>query len=106
MFSLNEDDLYRLEGINIDFDNNEFQDDLPGTAVDTDEKVIKVKDALVGKGLIWQSYGAGKMVVQIIEKGLRLNLNLKGTGNPIIRALQRIKSLVSPRLRSWLRMGS
>ena len=73
VFPLNEDDLDRLEGININFDNEEFQDDLPGTAVDTDEKVIKVVDALVGKGPIWQSYGAGKMVTQIVSKGLRLN---------------------------------
>ena len=76
VFSLKEDDLDKLEGIHIDFDTDNFQDDLPGTAVDTDEKVVKAKDALVGKGPRWQSYGAGKMVVQIIEKGLRLNFIL------------------------------
>ena len=73
-YPFDKDDIDKLEGITIDFDNDEeYIDDMIGQADNTDETGIKVVDAIRGKVDVWKQFGAGGMVIQVITKGLRLN---------------------------------
>ena len=71
-----------LEGITVDFENDEeYIDGLAGKPDNTDEIIgVRVVDALKGKVDVWQQFGAGAMVTQIISNGLRLNFVKKMPG--------------------------
>ena len=71
-----------LEGITVDLENEgEYIDGLAGKPDNTDEVTgVRVVDALKGKVGVWQQFGAGAMVTQIISKGLRLNFVKKMLG--------------------------
>ena len=64
-----------MEGIGYPdhWDDNEFIDDLEGIPVEEVENDTKVVDSLKGKVGVWKKFGAGKMVLQILDDGLRLN---------------------------------
>ena len=59
------------EALDNDHDFNEF---LPGV-VDNNNDEAKVVHALKGKSPMWAAMGAGKMIRNIITRGLRLNFN-------------------------------
>ena len=71
-----------LEGITVDLENEgEYIDGLAGKPDNTDEVTgVRVVDALKGKVGVWQQFGAGATVTQIISKGLRLNFVKKMPG--------------------------
>ena len=67
-----------LEGIEYpDQWDDEFVDGLDGIAIEEVEKDIKVVDSLKGKVDVWREFGTGKMVLQILSNGLRLNFTGK-----------------------------
>ena len=57
--------------------DDEYVDGWDGIAVEEVEKDIKVVDSLKGKVDVWKEYGAGKMVLQILSNGLKLNFTGK-----------------------------
>ena len=61
-----------LEGISTD--EAEYSEHLEGNPV---EVGVKVVDGLKAKSHIWEDFGAGKMVLQVINTGLRLNFTGK-----------------------------
>ena len=72
---LNPDRLDALEG--IEHDDNEYSEHLEGTIVESGEGRESVVNKLKVKSKVWKEFGAGKMVIQIIEGGLRLNFTSK-----------------------------
>ena len=64
-----------MEGIGYldHWDDNEFIDGLEGIPIEEVEKDTKVVDSLKGKVGVWKKFGAGKMVLKILDDGLRLN---------------------------------
>ena len=77
-YPFDKDDIDNLEGITIDFENDdEYIDGMIGKADNTDETGVRVVDALKSKVDVWKQFGAGGMVVQVITKGLRLNFTKK-----------------------------
>ena len=64
-----------LEGIGYPdhWDDSEFKDGLEGIPIEEVEKDTKEVDSLMGKVGVWKEFGAGKMVLQILDDGLRLN---------------------------------
>ena len=73
------DKLDALEGFSLE--ELEFSEDLVGTPVEKVEVGVKVVDSLKAKGHVWVKFGAGKMVLQVIEIGLRLNFIGKAPEN-------------------------
>ena len=77
-YPFDRDDIDNLEGITIDFENDdEYIDGMIGKADNTDETDVRVVDALKSKVDVWKQFGAGGMVVQVITKGLRLNCHTR-----------------------------
>ena len=64
-----------LEGISTD--EAEYSEHLEGNPVEEIEVGVKVVDGLKAKSHIWEDFGAGKMVLQVINTGLRLNFTGK-----------------------------
>ena len=68
------DGLDFLEGVgHIDHweGANDFMDELEGIPVKEVEKDIKVVDSLKKKVGVWKEFGTGKIVLQILDNGLR-----------------------------------
>ena len=66
-----------LEGISTD--EAEYSEHLEGNPVEEIEVGVKVVDGLKAKSHIWEDFGAGKMVLQVINTGLRLNFTGEST---------------------------
>ena len=60
-----------LEGISAD--EVEYSEHLEGIPVEEIEVGVKVVDGLKAKSHVWEEFGAGKMVLQVIDIGLKLN---------------------------------
>lgn len=72
-----DDSLDFLEGVGL-VDQWDLVNELKGKPVEEIEKDIKVVESLKGKVEVWKKFGAGKMVLQVLGKGLRLNFVGKG----------------------------
>ena len=61
--------------------DDKFIDRLEGIPIEEVEKDTKVVDSLEGKVGVWKEFGAGEMVLQILDNGLKIKFRTKGASS-------------------------